>query len=229
MVRYRPNPCSFLNRCYSHRPIPQPQKHGIWAALATYTTAHANNSSFNPLSKARNQTHILMDASWVHYHWTTMGSPLPSWNKREGGRAQPLKEWRSPWRYDKNWLESNESTMAVDLTFRVPWASFCTYCHTLAAKWHVHRCQHSSEANHKRKNPPLQKIVGIILLFISPEKLTTPYLGACSLAFWDRPHSVYGMSIALIFCDGHTLSTSLNKSTSYLSLCLSLNSLCTET
>ena len=37
------------------------------------------------------------------------------------------------------------------------------------------------------------------------------------LAFWDKPQSVYGMCI------------SLNKSTSYLSLCLSLNSFCAET
>ena len=30
---------------------------------------------FNPLSEARNQTHILMDTSWVHYHWATTGTP----------------------------------------------------------------------------------------------------------------------------------------------------------
>ena len=29
----------------------------------------------SPLSKARDQTRILMDTSWVHYRWTTMGNP----------------------------------------------------------------------------------------------------------------------------------------------------------
>ena len=50
----------------------------------------------------------------------------------------------------------------------------------------------------------------------TPKKLTTPYLGAF-LTFWDGPHSVWGMC------------SSLNKSTSYPSLCLSLNSFCDET
>ena len=27
---------------------------------------------FNPQTEARDQTHILMDTSWVHYHWATM-------------------------------------------------------------------------------------------------------------------------------------------------------------
>ena len=31
----------------------------------------------NPLSKARDESHILRDTSWVHYHWATMGTP--SW------------------------------------------------------------------------------------------------------------------------------------------------------
>ena len=31
--------------------------------------------SFNPLSKARDGTHILMVTSQVRYHWTTMGIP----------------------------------------------------------------------------------------------------------------------------------------------------------
>ena len=29
----------------------------------------------NPLSEARDPTGILMDTSWVYYHWATMGSP----------------------------------------------------------------------------------------------------------------------------------------------------------
>ena len=31
----------------------------------------------NPLTEARDQTHIFMDTSQVHYHRATMGTPLP--------------------------------------------------------------------------------------------------------------------------------------------------------
>ena len=31
----------------------------------------------NLLSEARDITHVLMDTSWVHYHWATMGTPTP--------------------------------------------------------------------------------------------------------------------------------------------------------
>ena len=51
---------------------------------------------------------------------------------------------------------------------------------------------------------------------LSTPKLTTLYPGA-SLAFWDGAHSVCGVCFPL------------NKSTSYLSTCLSLNSFCDET
>ena len=41
----------------------------------------------DPLSKARDQTHILMDTGWIHFHCATMGTPtilflyyLPSWS-----------------------------------------------------------------------------------------------------------------------------------------------------
>ena len=30
----------------------------------------------DPLSKARGRTHILMDTSWIRFHWATMGSPM---------------------------------------------------------------------------------------------------------------------------------------------------------
>jgi len=30
----------------------------------------------NPLSKATDQTHIIMDISRIHFHYTTMGTPV---------------------------------------------------------------------------------------------------------------------------------------------------------
>ena len=45
---------------YSCQPTPQPQQCRIWATSVTYTTAHSN--IFNPLSKARDGTCVLMDA-----------------------------------------------------------------------------------------------------------------------------------------------------------------------
>ena len=42
---------------------------------ATYTTAHSNAGSFNPLSKARDHTCVLMDASQICFHWAVMGTP----------------------------------------------------------------------------------------------------------------------------------------------------------
>ena len=42
---------------------------------ATYTTAHSNARSFDPLSKARDGTQILIDSSRVCFHCTTAGTP----------------------------------------------------------------------------------------------------------------------------------------------------------
>ena len=50
----------------SHRPTPEPQQRRIQAMSAAYTTAQGNARSFNPLSKARDRTRILMDTSQVH-------------------------------------------------------------------------------------------------------------------------------------------------------------------
>ena len=45
-------------------PMPEPQQHWIWATSITYATAYGNQI-LNPLGKARDQTQILMDTSWV--------------------------------------------------------------------------------------------------------------------------------------------------------------------
>ena len=42
--------------------IPQPQQHQIQATSATYAVACGKCQIFNPMSKSRDQTHILMDA-----------------------------------------------------------------------------------------------------------------------------------------------------------------------
>ena len=55
------------------QPTPQPQQSHIKAMSAAYTTAHGNAGSFDPLSKARDQTCILMDTSWVCFHYATLG------------------------------------------------------------------------------------------------------------------------------------------------------------
>ena len=44
---------------------PQPQQCRMRATSSTYTKAHGNAWSFNPLSEARDQTHVLMDTSWA--------------------------------------------------------------------------------------------------------------------------------------------------------------------
>ena len=54
-----------LNQSYNCRPAPQSQQFRILATSATYTTAHGQCRILNPLSKARDQTPILMDNSWV--------------------------------------------------------------------------------------------------------------------------------------------------------------------
>ena len=51
---------------------------GLATATATRDLNHVCSSQqhqiLNPLSEARNQTHDLMDTSWVCYHWATVGT-----------------------------------------------------------------------------------------------------------------------------------------------------------
>ena len=60
----------------SCRPTPQPLQLWIWATSVTYTTAQGSARSFNPVSEARDQTHILMDTSWARYCWAAMGTSM---------------------------------------------------------------------------------------------------------------------------------------------------------
>ena len=52
------------------------QKFRVLAISLTYTTAHSYTRSFNPLSKARGQTCVLMDTSHICYCWTITGTPV---------------------------------------------------------------------------------------------------------------------------------------------------------
>ena len=56
----------------------QPQQHQIQAISPTFTTAHSNTGSFNPLSDAKDPTRVRMDGSQAHYSWAMMGTP-PFW------------------------------------------------------------------------------------------------------------------------------------------------------
>ena len=51
----------------------------MWDLRRIYNLHHSSRQCriLNPLSKAREQTCILKDTSWVHYHRATMGTPEP--------------------------------------------------------------------------------------------------------------------------------------------------------
>ena len=56
----------------------------------------------NPLSEARDRTHVLMDTSQVHYGCTTVGTPLSlSFKQEHCGYVLLLKETISPWGGDE--------------------------------------------------------------------------------------------------------------------------------
>ena len=60
------------NRSYSCRPTPQPQPRQIWAASATYTTAHRQHQILNPLRRPR----IEPATSWFLVGFV---SAVPGW------------------------------------------------------------------------------------------------------------------------------------------------------
>ena len=45
----------------------------------------------NSLSEAKDQTHILVDTSWVHYHWATTGTPLSLLMSQEENRKEKFR------------------------------------------------------------------------------------------------------------------------------------------
>ena len=148
-----------------------------------------------------------------------------SWNRREGGRVQPLKEWQSLWGCDKPWVGSARSLMVDDLTFSRPWASLYPHCNTLHAKWHAHKHHDCSRPKGPKsgrwpnfwKPHPSPEIVRIILPLISlwnypAHKNSPPHISG-PLTFWDGPHSFCGVCLSqgcslLPFEIDHTLSIS---------------------
>ena len=56
------------NQSCSFWPTTQPQQCQIWAASVTYTTSSWQHWILNPLSKAGDQTCILMDTSQIRFH-----------------------------------------------------------------------------------------------------------------------------------------------------------------
>ena len=47
----------------------------IRATAAGLRHSHSNVGSLTPLNEARGQTHNIMDASQIHFHWAMMGTP----------------------------------------------------------------------------------------------------------------------------------------------------------
>ena len=74
-LRHMEVPRHGLNQSCSRWPTPQPQQHRIWAASATYTTAHSNARSLTHWARPR----IEPLTSWLLVefvnHWATMGAP----------------------------------------------------------------------------------------------------------------------------------------------------------
>ena len=54
---------------------PTPQQHGIPAMPSTYTIAHRQHQTLNPLRGARGRTLVLVDTSQVCYHRATTETP----------------------------------------------------------------------------------------------------------------------------------------------------------
>ena len=65
---------------------------------ATYTTAHSNARSLNPLSEAGDQTCVLVDTSQIYFCWATMGTPqFKKGAAGGGGRQRHFRQIKTKW------------------------------------------------------------------------------------------------------------------------------------
>ena len=82
----------FLETCLWHMEVPRLEVKSELQPPAYVTATAMQNPScicnlhysswqhqmLNPLSEARDQNHLLIDTSWIHFHCTTIGTPLDS-------------------------------------------------------------------------------------------------------------------------------------------------------
>ena len=96
----------------------------------------------NPLSRARDWTHVLMDTCQICYHWTTMGMPLKpcSWllyhvvlNEYLLGTCIRLIFCRLPWRLLK---VQNYGAGLVGSSGNFYWGSFLKRCTSGVPLWY---------------------------------------------------------------------------------------------
>ena len=142
--------------------------------------------------------------------WAWKGLRKRAWNRREGARAQLLKnDIAQGHRHNINWLKSNGSKMADKSNSTRPWSSICKLNDVPKGTMTVPR--------HYQKT---KEWVIPQLLEWSSHPLA---YGITQLT--KTNHTFYGRHIYPLwwhtFC-GLCVSLNPNKSTSYLSLCLSL-------
>ena len=88
--------------------MPLPQQHQIQATSVTYTTAHGNTGSSTQTEQVRDQTYVIIDTSWVTYHWATTGTPWPAVSRLHRFSPSGRIHLQSPssitsWEIPKQW------------------------------------------------------------------------------------------------------------------------------
>ena len=140
--------------------------------------------------------------------WAQTGLRKRAWNRSKGGRAQLLKEWHNPRAYYKLIKMTDKSNSTK------PWFSTCKLNDTHRGDRIVPGCYQKTK---EWLVPQLLEWSSHSLAYeitqLSKTNHTT-FPGHCTL-WWLMPCGV-------------CFSLNLNKSTSYLSLCLSLNSFCND-
>ena len=115
------------------------------------------------------------------------------WNRRVGGRAQPLKEWQSPRTWHKpikNQLDSRWWICWLSVDLEPQYKLVVTHQH---GQWRTHGHHDSSKATRKTKSeqwpnfwksPPFPKIAGIFLVLIQFSSLQWLFATPWTAALW---------------------------------------------